>query len=169
MSAPLSPYNREKAVAYAQTWAKARNPRFYDYSAIGGDCTNFISQCILAGGGIMNHTPTFGWYYIDANRKAPAWTGVPYLYNFLTRTTGGPGPVGQDAEVSEMTPGDIIQLAFRETGAFGHSLIVVKAGQPAALQNILINTHSYDRKEYPLAHYFYSRIRFIKIIGVRRG
>ena len=36
------------------------------------------SACI-AGSGVMNFTPTCGWYYIDANQKAPAWTGVQYL------------------------------------------------------------------------------------------
>ena len=33
----------------------------------------------------MNYTRDLGWYYIDANNKAPAWTGVEYFYNFMTR------------------------------------------------------------------------------------
>ena len=78
-------YDRKAAVLYAHQWAYGRNPRFYDYENLGGDCTNFTSQCIYAGSGIMNFTPTFGWYYIDANQKAPAWTGAPYPWNFLTR------------------------------------------------------------------------------------
>ena len=83
----LLPYDRAAAVRYAHIWAYGRNPRYYDYESIGGDCTNFASQCIYAGAGVMNDTPTFGWYYINANDKAPAWTGVEYLYNFLTRRT----------------------------------------------------------------------------------
>ena len=39
-------YDRQKAVDYALTWALDRNPKFYDFSSLGGDCTNFISQCI---------------------------------------------------------------------------------------------------------------------------
>jgi len=77
------PYNRRAAVEYAHRWAFDRNPRFYDYDGIGGDCTNFASQCLYAGTGVMNYTPTFGWYYFDANHKAPAWTGVEFFYNFL--------------------------------------------------------------------------------------
>ena len=75
----LMPYNREKAVEYADTWAMGRNPAYYDYSNLGGDCTNFISQCLYAGGGIMNYTRDLGWYYNNANDKAPAWTGVSFI------------------------------------------------------------------------------------------
>ena len=54
----LLPYRREEAEAYARYWAYGRNPDFYDYATIGGDCTNFASQCIYAGTGVMNYTPT---------------------------------------------------------------------------------------------------------------
>ena len=43
------PYDRRAAVAYAHQWAYGRNPDFYDYEEIGGDCTNFASQCLYAG------------------------------------------------------------------------------------------------------------------------
>ena len=74
----LLPYNRRAAVSYAHKWAYSRNPAFYDFSEIGGDCTNFASQCLYAGTGIMNFTPEYGWYYIDATDRAPAWTGGFY-------------------------------------------------------------------------------------------
>ena len=53
-------YDRAKAVAYAERWALSRNPRYYDFEDIGGDCTNFASQCIYAGAGVMNWTPVTG-------------------------------------------------------------------------------------------------------------
>ena len=65
-------YDRENAVLYARRWALERNPLFSDYTGIGGDCTNFASQCLYAGTGIMNYTPTYGWYYKDANNKSPS-------------------------------------------------------------------------------------------------
>ena len=55
-------YDREKAVAYAHKWAYGRNPAYGDFSEMGGDCTNFVSQCLHAGGAPMNYTPTFGWF-----------------------------------------------------------------------------------------------------------
>lgn len=75
----LIPYDRAAAVAYAHKWAYGRNPEYYDYSEIGGDCTNFASQCLYQGAPVMNYTPTYGWYYIDANQKAPAWSGVHFF------------------------------------------------------------------------------------------
>ena len=72
----LLPYDRAAAVAYAHAWAYRRNPLYLDFSAIGGDCTNFASQCIYAGAGIMNFTPLYGWFYRGADDRTPSWTGV---------------------------------------------------------------------------------------------
>ena len=103
------PYRRLNAVLYARHWAYGRNPRFYDYEELGGDCTNFASQCIYAGTGVMNDTPIYGWYYIDPDNKAPAWTGVEYLYNFLTRPQASLGPVAQVTEdLRSAMLGDVI-------------------------------------------------------------
>ena len=63
----LQPYNRQAAVAYAHRWAFGRNPAYSNFDGMGGDCTNFASQCLYAGTGIMNFTPTYGWYYLSLN------------------------------------------------------------------------------------------------------
>lgn len=160
----LENYNRSAVVMYAHKWAYGRNPRFYDYENLGGDCTNFASQCIYAGSGVMNFTPNFGWYYIDANQKAPAWTGVPYLYDFLTRRGPSVGPVGQPCAMEDLRPGDLIQLSFKGEG-FQHSPIVVSVGQYPAPDNILIAAHSYDADNRPLSTYEYRDIRFLHITG----
>ena len=102
-------YNRRRAVNYAKRWAYERNPRYYDYSGIGGDCTNFVSQCLYAGSGVMNYTPTFGWYYINANDKSPSWTGVQYLYDFLVSNTQR-GVFGVEIGLEDVSDGDVIQL-----------------------------------------------------------
>ena len=78
-------YNRSQAVLYALFWAFSRNPAYYDFSYIGGDCTNFVSQSLYAGGEVMNFTPTFGWYFISSEDRSPSWTGVEFLYNFLVK------------------------------------------------------------------------------------
>lgn len=78
----MSKYNRQKVYEYAKKWAYSRNPKYYNYDAIGGDCTNFVSQCIFAGCGQMNYNKGTGWYYINGNNKSPSWTGVEFLYNF---------------------------------------------------------------------------------------
>lgn len=163
----LRDYDRRAVVLYAHRWAYGRNPAYYDYERLGGDCTNFASQCIFAGSGIMNFTPTFGWYYIDANQKAPAWTGVPYLYNYLTRRGMSVGPVGEDCTMEGLRPGDLIQLSFKGE-EFQHSPIVVSVGVPAAPENILVAAHSFDADNRPLSTYEYRDIRFIHIAGTLR-
>ncbi len=158
-------YDRRAAVLYAHRWAYGRNPAFYDYEGLGGDCTNFASQCIYAGSGVMNFTPTFGWYYIDSSQKAPAWTGVPYLYNFLTRGERSAGPVARPCDMEDVRPGDVIQLSF-DGESFRHTPVVVAVGRPASAENILIAAHSYDADDRPLSTYEYKDIRFLKIYGV---
>lgn len=163
----LVPYNRIEAVRYAHAWAYGRNPRYYDYEQLGGDCTNFASQCLYAGAGIMDYEPTYGWYYIDANQKAPAWTGVPYLYNYLTRQRLSPGPVAYDAPIRETEPGDLIQLSF-DGVRWSHSPVIVSAGFPRSYENILVAAHSYDADYRPIGSYEYAAIRFLHIFGVYR-
>jgi len=162
----LSTYDREAAVAYARQWALSRNPRYYDYDPLGGDCTNFASQCIHAGGGVMNYKPTFGWYYNSANDHSPSWTGVEYLYNFLTRRTGI-GPVGREVDISRVQPGDISQFAGT-SAHFSHTQVIVEVGTRSSLDDILVCAHTYDSLDRPLSSYDFLKLRFIHIEGVRR-
>ncbi len=163
----IQTYNRQQALDYAHKWANARNPKYTDFEKMGGDCTNFISQVIYAGSGVMNYKHTFGWYYINSNKRAPAWTGVDYFYNFITNNKG-PGPFGRKVDISEIKLGDIVQLSFVGGNNFNHSLVVVSLGNPIRINNIKIATHTINRDYYPLSNYMYKDIRFIHIEGVRK-
>ena len=154
-------YNREAAVAYARKWAYGRNPAYYDFSRIGGDCTNFASQCIFAGAGIMNFTPVTGWFYRSANDRTASWTGVEYLYNFLTRNEGV-GPYAEEVPLSELQIRDIVQLG-RATGDFYHSPVVVGFSRG----EILVAAHTFDTYGKRLPSYTFERSRGIHIIKVR--
>lgn len=163
---PIVPYNRAAAVAYAHRWAYDRNPAFYDYDDLGGDCTNFTSQCIFAGSGVMNYTPVYGWYYIDANNKSPSWTGVPYLYNFMTANRGL-GPFAEQVGMQAVLPGDFLQLGDGN-GRFYHSPFIVSVSNPPSPATILVAAHTYDADNRPLNTYNYGQVRFVHILGVRR-
>lgn len=152
-------YNRDRAVLYAHTWAFKRNPRFYNFDALGGDCTNFASQVLYSGGKVMNYKSLYGWYYKDLNNRTPSWSGVEFLYKFLTTSST---PYAQRVEVSDIVYGDLIQLSF-SGNEFEHTLVVVEAGNPADISNILIATHTYNSDYRPLSTYNWSDIRFLHI------
>lgn len=146
---------------YAKKWAFGRNPGFYNFENIGGDCTNFASQCIYAGAGVMNYTPVFGWFYRSVNDRTPSWTGVQYLYDFLVGNNSV-GPFAEKAPIEKLEVGDIVQLG-RSTDDFYHSPIVVGIERG----NIYVAAHSYDVYYKPLASYNFERVRGIHILGVR--
>lgn len=75
-------YDREKAINYAHLWAYRRNPKYYNFDLLGGDCTSFVSQCIYEGSGVMNYKPDFGWYYTNINKRAAAWERVSLGYRW---------------------------------------------------------------------------------------
>ena len=154
------PYNRAAAVAYARRWALDRNPRFYNYDKIGGDCTNFASQSIFAGAGVMNYTPVMGWYHRSASDRTASWTGVEYLYQFLVNNRSA-GPYGRVVSQSEALPGDLVQLGD-DTGRFYHSPVIT-----AISPTILVAAHTFDALDRPLSSYVYDGARFIHIEGVR--
>ena len=161
----LQPYRREEAAAYARYWAYGRNPDFYDYEQIGGDCTNFASQCIYAGTGVMNYTLNFGWYYISADDKAPAWTGVEFLHDFLVRQNPSPGPICQvTQELTRAEPGDVIQLIFKGE-VFQHSPVVIAVDGSAEPSGIQVAAHSFDANCRPLSSYRYQQYRVLHILG----
>ncbi len=161
----LLPYDRAAAVAYAHAWAYRRNPEYFDYSGIGGDCTNFASQCIYAGSSMMNFTPLYGWFYRSANDRTPSWTGVQYLYDFLTRNMGD-GPFASEVSLARLEPGDVVQLAIDREDRYQHTPVVVAVESPT-LSGILVAAHSNDVDYRPLSTYRIRRLRCLHIEGVR--
>jgi hypothetical protein len=154
-------YLRENAVLYARKYAFVRNPLFATFEGIGGNCTNFVSQCILAGSCVMNFTPIYGWYFLSLRRRSPSWSGVEFFYDFIT-TNLDVGPFGKEVDVSLTQIGDVVQLAD-ETGDFYHTLIISK------IENgeIFICANTNDALDKPLSQYVYATARFIHIDGVR--
>ena len=160
------PFDRQAAVEYAHEWAFGRNPKYGDFSEMGGDCTNFVSQCLMAGGAVMNVTRDVGWFYHSMNSRAAGWTSAAYFYQFLVNN-GGRGPFGHEIAAEEAVPGDIVQLKFAGKGDYSHSLMVVDVGKPAGPANILIAAHSYDCDDRPLDTYSYVSARGVRVDGVR--
>ena len=159
-------YNRERAVEYAKNWALSRNPLFNDYTSIGGNCTNFVSQSILAGSCTMDYSEPFGWFYISDAERAPAWTSVEFLHDFLVGAGDypdpnlRPGPYGREVRAAQTQIGDVVQLA--RSGDFYHTLIIT-GYEP---RDILVSAQSDDALDRRLTSYNFENIRFIHIDGI---
>ena len=151
----------QKAVRYAGKWAYARNPAFYNFDGLGGDCTNFISQCIFASGAVMNFTKDTGWYYVSLRDRAAAWTGVEFFYRFMVNNLGV-GPFGNVVPLSDVETGDVVQLG--DAHGFYHSLFVVdvSGGQP------YVAAHTNDVYYKPLYSYLFDTARVLRIRQARR-
>lgn len=85
-----SNYNREKAREYALKWATSSNKEYYNYINDGGDCTNFVSQVLRAGGlefvgSKENATSIKSWFYYSSNlpNRTSTWTAAnPFNLHF---------------------------------------------------------------------------------------
>lgn len=148
-------YDREAALRYAHKWAYERNPEYYDFDGLGGDCTNFVSQVLAAGGAEQNYSQN-GWYFNSINDRSPSWSGVNELYEFLV-SEHDVGPGARVVDVSEAMAGDIVQLGSFENGYY-HSLIIVDP------ENMLVAAHTVDSDYRPLSSYNYDYFRVLHVI-----
>ncbi|MCD5324735.1 MULTISPECIES: amidase domain-containing protein [Pontibacillus] len=131
-----STYDRQKAVQYANLWWNTHNPAYRHFT---DDCTNFISQCLKAGGAPMWGSPHRGkgWWY---NYKvwSYSWTVANAMRWYLSGAKQG--VKGREVErASDLILGDIICYDFEGDGRWNHTTIVVGKdafGEP------LVNAHT---------------------------
>ncbi len=166
------PYNREAAVAYADRYYHERNREWYNFTDEGGNCQNYASQSLLAGGIQMDYTGDLQWkcYVTDPeyepeingeetkSGRTRSWVGVDYFYNYVLNNEGY-GLVGDvNANLYYAQPGDIIIVG---NGSLSHTVIVSKVVDG----HILVNSNSIDMKDYPIEAYTYLNVVLIKILG----
>ena len=157
-------YDRKKAVEYAYKWWNKRNPSFFNYDYYGGDCTNFISQCLLAGGINMDSSSKMGWYYNNSYDRSYSWTGVNEFFKFSVNNSGMFGPKVKKVTVKEVEVGDIVQLV-QYGEVFHHNLLITKIVGENVYENILLTCHTFDVKDKKLSDYVIKDIRFLKVLN----
>lgn len=70
-----STYSASSAVEYANQYWQDYNPAYPDLNTLGGDCANFVSQCLYAGGKQMNGD----WYIYQKNNTYMSPTNTTQL------------------------------------------------------------------------------------------
>ncbi|KAA0547334.1 amidase domain-containing protein [Bacillus sp. BGMRC 2118] len=129
-------YDRRAAVRYAEQWWNDYNPK---YKKFENDCTNFISQCLHAGGAPMTGYPNRGkGWWMQNNSWSYSWSVAHSLRLYLANSKSGLRAV-EKRSASELMPGDVICYDFEGDGRFNHNTMVVAKdanGMP------LVNAHT---------------------------
>lgn len=151
-------YNGGNGSSYAQRFATVApgSGRFF-YTATGvtgGDCTNFVSQCIWAayGGYVSGNDTTSKNNIANKVRMVPAasysdglgwqggtgggvrnWEQVPYLWTYATNTVKARGPLASGynnnakytgISTADVRVGNVFQVRNGSSGDYGHSVYV---------------------------------------------
>jgi len=141
----MSLYNREKATAYAERWWNSYNPRFRRFEV---DCTNYISQCLWAGGAPMTHfgNRSRGWWYKGNGRTSDNWSytwSVAHSLRWYLRTSQSGLRAIEVNSPSELQLGDVICYDFNGDGHWQHNTIVTGFD---ALGMPLVNAHTVNSR-----------------------
>jgi hypothetical protein len=157
----MGTYNRFKAKVYATHWALGRNPDYKDYSghAGGGDCTNFISQCLFAGGWSMVNgfiqDPT-AWFGPNPDSLAASisshgglfnsftWSAVASFKQFLNLSGRA-----QICKVDELEIGDVVLMYSGGYVNPIHAMLVT--GMQELRHMPTLSYHTTDRLDRPLS------------------
>lgn len=134
-------YRRDLAVRYAESWWNGYNPQ---YRAFDVDCTNYVSQCLRAGGApmtLIGHREK-GWWYQGKggpnDNWSYSWAVAHSLRWYLSVSKTGLRAV-EKSEASQLELGDVICYDFDGDGKWQHNAIVTAfddRGEP------LVNAHS---------------------------
>lgn len=105
-----------QAIAYADQWALSRNPLYEDFTGEGGNCANFVSQCMVAAGFPLNGE----WYmkYVKYDRGPWFYASENYLYfsNYGT---------AEAANENNIKRGDLVYYDWTGDGHIDHTAICV--------------------------------------------
>ena len=138
LGASLPGYNINAAISYANEWAYDRNPEYNDYSGMGGDCANFVSQCLHAGGIPMDP---------DWNTSTLSWTGTISQSDHLCRKYGLDKLVATNDNI---LPGCPVYYQWHSDWRSDYDVDHVTICTGYNSQGVpVVNGHTRDIKNYP--------------------
>ena len=166
-------YDRVAAAAYAAQWVDQRNDSWPSYDRYGGNCQNFTSQALLAGGIPMDSTAPGQWkWYGDtpngsfvASGRSPAWSGVGEFLSYVQDNRGYGLVAYADAPYYSGEVGDIIHLGV--DGDWRHTVIIIDVITDTAGNTVdyLVASNTANLLHFPASAYYYTQQMLIKIYG----
>ncbi|MFI8227861.1 amidase domain-containing protein [Streptomyces sp. NPDC085900] len=116
-----APYNYPAMAAYAEKYWKNYNTAYRRYNGMGGDCTNFLSQSLYAGGWkqVTASTEDYDTWYSGSSSDSDTWIGVNE-WSWFTQTAKRTTPL---ANAYQMDVGDVLQMDFDKDGSKDHSMM----------------------------------------------
>lgn len=130
-----SAYNASNAVSYANTYWSNYNPNYSNYNSIGGDCANFVSQCLVAGGMQM----TDGWYWYSYDDRSASWSACASMYNYF-KNSGY--EIIENPSDSQVIEGNPVLYYSSSKGRWSHAAICTGHDSSG---NALVSAHNSDR------------------------
>ncbi|MCM3216825.1 amidase domain-containing protein [Niallia taxi] len=136
-----SGFSPTAAKNYMKThWDTTSSKRYNYYGGSGGDCTNYVSQVLYAGGmgmtgsfegGYPNKRPTTKYWYSKLNKwgyiyNTTSWMRVTDFYSYWVGTkkhTVSKYSTAKSASKYANT-GDVIQFYKNSTGSWYHTVVV---------------------------------------------
>lgn len=163
------PYDVDSAISYLYAYCDERNPYWYAYDAVGGNCMNFGSQVLLAGGIPRDEQGSAKWYWDNKNELALSWINVGRFYEYC-RDNSGYGLVA-DTEASYYTGeiGDVVIVGFDEDHRHTTLISGIVRDDAGNVVDYLITCNTTNYRDFPVSAYYYTFHRLIKIFGWNEG
>jgi hypothetical protein len=117
-------YDYKAMAAYAEKYWNVYNKDYPDFNnhTAGGDCTNFVSQSLKAGG--WKHVPGYVYDYTkwfgNADIQSDSFVGVNE-WSWFAQNSKRTTPL---ANVYQLEVGDVLQMDFDRDGSKDHTMIV---------------------------------------------
>lgn len=168
-----NPYNREDAVSYSYNYITKRNSEWFDYSDIGGNCQNYVSQCLYSGGIPADESGSIynQWKHHDSAinetegvGRSYSWTTVGYFYDYIKSNVENGICALPDSNFYLIEKGDVAEVGYDKR--WGHTVLITESVKiNNEIVDYLVNSNTVNLENYPLLAYTYPDLRFIKILG----
>jgi hypothetical protein len=162
-------YNRKNAVTYALNYALTPNTEYKflkSHGDNGGDCTNFVSQCMNSGGAPLARNIAPWWYDIKSHRWSTSWTVAHSLY-WTLKVRGKDnlkGLKGVEVESMDLLElGDIIQYEDKKRIIY-HTAMITAFTNEKGERLPLISQHSYNERNITYVKPKAKKMHLMKIV-----